>query len=57
MASCDRPEDYLLARKEGWSTFRVINEGDELFPEEIVCPNRKDDTVTSSYTNLSTGMV
>jgi hypothetical protein len=55
MASCDHPEDYLLAKKEGWGTFRVINEGDELFPEEIVCPNRKDDTVTCEMCGLCSG--
>ena len=46
MASCDRPEDFILAQERGWSTFRVINEGDEVFPGEILCPNRRDDTIT-----------
>lgn len=55
MASCDRPKDFLLAKEQGWSTFRVINEGDPLFPGEIICPNRKDDLVTCETCGLCSG--
>jgi len=55
MASCDRPEDFLLAQKQGWSTFRVINEGDKLFSMETLCPNRMDDTITCEMCGLCCG--
>jgi hypothetical protein len=55
MASCDKPEDMVVAQERGWSTFRVINEGDELFPKEIICPNRADDTITCEMCGLCSG--
>jgi hypothetical protein len=55
MASCDKPIDYALAKEQGWGTFRVINEGDKLFPGEIICPNRKDDLITCETCGLCSG--
>ena len=37
MASADSPEEALQAQSEGWRTFRVTYNGDQL-PSEVVCP-------------------
>jgi len=39
MASVDNVEEYQQAKQLGFRTFRVINAGDPLMKNEIMCPN------------------
>jgi hypothetical protein len=41
MASCDTMEEYKLAKKKGWNTFRVRMPDGELFEGEKLCRNEK----------------
>jgi len=38
MASVHSEEEALRLQSEGWRTFRTMSEGDELMPNEIMCP-------------------
>jgi hypothetical protein len=39
MASCDTEEEALLARSNGWRTFRVTESpGDRSLSDEVICP-------------------
>lgn len=61
MASVHTVEDALWAQSQGWKTYRVKNESDDLLPGEIHCPNqatKSDLTVPTKqcqHCNLCTG--
>jgi hypothetical protein len=38
MASVDSPEEHAEAQAQGWRTFRVRKESEEILPGETVCP-------------------
>jgi hypothetical protein len=39
MASVESRTQALAAQLRGWRTFRIISEGEDLLPNEILCPN------------------
>lgn len=39
MASVDNLEEKEEANSRGWRTFRVVDNYDQLEPDEIICPN------------------
>jgi len=51
MASVDNVDQYHQAKSEGWRTFRVINKGDELLPNEIFCPATEEGGMKTNCEN------
>jgi len=41
MASVDTPAEAMQAKSLGWRTFRIIQEGENLFNDEYICPADK----------------
>jgi hypothetical protein len=56
MASVEKPEDAIKAQLQGWRTYRIINEGDKLLPNEILCPNSQNNLITCEICGLCNGM-
>jgi hypothetical protein len=38
MASADTPEEAQMAQQDGWRTFRIRLQGEDLAAREFVCP-------------------
>lgn len=55
MASCETPQDVVLAKSLGWSTFRVRSEGAPMLSAEIQCPNVKNPSIQCSNCRLCSG--
>jgi hypothetical protein len=43
MASVHSEEEARELQSQGWRTFRTMNEGDELMPNELMCPASEEE--------------